>query len=388
MENRTFYEFFAGGGMARLGLGADWKCLMANDIDPKKAATYRANFGGNELNEGDVYALKSADMPGNPDLAWASFPCQDLSLAGNRAGLAGEKSGAFWGFWQAINQLKSEHRQPSLLVLENVVGALSSNGGNDFKELTRAIASLGYAFGALVIDAVHFLPQSRPRLFIVCVRREIQIHSGLVSSKAELPWHTKAVQSAVDKLPNDLKNLWKWWKLPLPNLQSRHLACLMEADENIINWHTPKETARLIGMMSDTNLAKLKLAKKTKKRTVGTIYKRTRIDPEHGRIQRAEIRFDGIAGCLRTPGGGSSRQTIVIAEGPTLKTRLITVREAANLMGVPLSYKVPANYNDGYHVFGDGLAVPVVAYLREHLLNPLLIRTPIETKMPYGIAAE
>jgi len=78
----SFYEFFAGGGMARAGLGGNWQCLFANDFDPKKAASYAANWGADHLHVGDVAALTTDDLPGEADLAWASFPCQDLSLAG------------------------------------------------------------------------------------------------------------------------------------------------------------------------------------------------------------------------------------------------------------------------------------------------------------------
>ena len=78
----SFYEFFAGGGMARAGLGPEWSCLFANDIDPKKSATYAANWSEERLKIGDVAKLTTGDLPGAANLAWASFPCQDLSLAG------------------------------------------------------------------------------------------------------------------------------------------------------------------------------------------------------------------------------------------------------------------------------------------------------------------
>src|ERR1700756_2512225 len=94
-----FYEFFAGGGMARTGLGPGWTCLFANDFDPKKACAYRQNFGAAELKLGDVRAVTPPALPGAADLAWASFPCQDLSLAGVGAGLQAERSGAFYPFW-------------------------------------------------------------------------------------------------------------------------------------------------------------------------------------------------------------------------------------------------------------------------------------------------
>jgi DNA (cytosine-5)-methyltransferase 1 len=77
---------------------------------------------------------------------------------------------------------------------------------------------------------------------------------------------------------------------------------------------------------------------------------------------------------LRTPAGGSSRQTILLVEGERVRTRLLAPREAARLMGVPEDFPVPANYNDAYHLFGDGVVAPVVAWLNEHLLIPLLGR--------------
>jgi len=78
----SFYEFFAGGGMARAGLGDNWDCLFANDFDEMKAAAYTANWGEGDLSVDDVANLSVKDLPVCVDLSWASFPCQDLSLAG------------------------------------------------------------------------------------------------------------------------------------------------------------------------------------------------------------------------------------------------------------------------------------------------------------------
>lgn len=88
-ERLGFYEFFAGGGMARAGLGEGWECLFANDFDAKKAASYRENWGAAGLHVGDVGRVSTAQLPGRADLIWASFPCQDLSLAGAGAALSG-----------------------------------------------------------------------------------------------------------------------------------------------------------------------------------------------------------------------------------------------------------------------------------------------------------
>lgn len=79
--------------MARAGLGDGWRCLFANDFDERKAASYAANWGSDHLLVKDVAEVKVKDLPGEADLVWASFPCQDLSLAGDGAGLKGERSG-------------------------------------------------------------------------------------------------------------------------------------------------------------------------------------------------------------------------------------------------------------------------------------------------------
>ena len=106
-------------------------------------------------------------------------------------------------------------------------------------------------------------------------------------------------------------------------------------------------------------------------RIVGALYRRMRL--EDGRkVQRAEVRFDGLAGCLRTPRGGSSRQVLVVVEEGEVRTRLLTQREAARLMGLPDSYELPKAATSALHVAGDGVAVPVVRWLAQELLEPLL----------------
>ena len=137
----TFYEFFAGGGMARAGLGEGWQCLFANDIDPKKGASYLDNWKDKVLKVENVGRLTTSDLPGTPDLVWASFPCQDLSLAGSGAGLSGDRSGTFWPFWELVKGLHAEERHPSVIVLENVCGALTSHDGSDFRSHRQSVGS-------------------------------------------------------------------------------------------------------------------------------------------------------------------------------------------------------------------------------------------------------
>jgi DNA (cytosine-5)-methyltransferase 1 len=368
----VFYEFFAGGGMVRAGLGPGWQCLFANDFDPKKAASYATNWGDDHLRVADVATLTTTDLPGAADLAWASFPCQDLSLAGLGAGLNGKRSGTFWVFWKLIRALCEKNRAPRLVALENVCGALSSHDGRDFAAIGKTLSECGYRFGAMVINAAHFLPQSRPRLFIVAVHESLPVPPALIAAGPEAEWHPPALIEACRKLSEQARSAWRWWSLPVPPPPARGLSDLVEEAPHGVAWHTSAETAKLLAMMTPFNRAKVEAAQCSGTRIVGTIYKRTRADANGNKAQRAEIRFDDVAGCLRTPAGGSSRQTIMVIEGECIRSRLLSPRETARLMGLPDTYALPANYNDAYHLAGDGVAVPVVRFLAEHLLEPLL----------------
>lgn len=368
----TFYEFFAGGGMARAGLGEGWQCVFANDFDAKKAASYHVNWGSDHLRVGDVAKLAIRDLPeGSVDLAWASFPCQDLSLAGDYAGLKGERSGTFWAFWKLMRSLAAEQRAPRVIVLENVCGALTSHGGKDFAAIGGALAKAGYRFGAMVIDAVHFVPQSRPRLFLVAVHTDAEIPRELRLDHPDPVWHTANVVTAWTRLPAPVKRSWIWWKLPVHRTTSTTLADLIEADPDGVDWHPAAETRRILDMMAPLHRARVKAAMAHNRPAVGCVYRRTREG-----VQRAEVRFDGVAGCLRTPGGGSSRQILLVVKGRQVRSRLLSPREAARLMGLPDSYRLPTKYNEAYHLTGDGVVVPVVRFLAEHLLEPLLQQTP------------
>jgi len=123
--------------------------------------------------------------------------------------------------------------------------------------------------------------------------------------------------------------------------------------------------------MMPLHLEKVEKAKKSQKKVVGTIYRRIRLNENGVKAQCAEIRFDQVSGCLRTGSGGSSRQFIMVVEGEQIRSRLLSTREAARLMGVPDSYQLPTGYNDAYHLMGDGLVVPVISWLEKHLLFPL-----------------
>lgn len=367
----AFYEFFAGGGMARLGLGPDWTCLFANEIASKKAAYYRRNFGdGGELCVADICTLDAGDLPGNADLAWASFPCQDLSLAGTGAGLKGARSGTFWAFLGLIEKLAASGRIVPVLAIENVVGLLTSHGGADFTTLVQGLMKANYRTGAIVIDAADFLPQSRPRLFIVAVHKDLQIPAKLLSPLPDNHYHSSSLLRAFQRLPKAASEDWLWWHLPIPPRSTASVRDILE--ESVEIWHTREETDRLVSQMSAATLEKLRQARKRANPAIGLLYRRTRLNEKGAKVVRAEARFDGLSGCLRTPAGGSSRQVLLVATPRMIRSRLLTPRETARLMGIPDSYDVPENYNEAYHLMGDGIVVPVVNHLANSIIFPLL----------------
>lgn len=358
-----YLDFFAGAGLVRLALDDDWQCVWANDIDERKAEVYGANFGLEDYLVADVATVDAKSLPERVDMAWASFPCQDLSLAGWRRGMAAERSGTFWAFWRIMRDLYDMGDRPPLIVLENVTGLLYGDG---FIGLSEALAALGMRFGAMVIDAKEFLPQSRPRVFIVAVDSRLDYTPFVDDDPESSPWFTKAVRSAHAALPPSLADLWTWWKLPRPDSKIPSLDSMIDDEPEGVDWHDPEETKKLLNMMTDINLAKVEKAREKDGRSVGMLYKRTR----QGQ-QRAEVRFDGISGCLRTPNGGSSRQIVMITKKDQVRSRLLSPREAARLMGVPDSFWLPDHYNNAYRAMGDGVAVPVVSWLSKHLLIPL-----------------
>ena len=372
LEMYDFYEFFAGGGMVRAGLGSGWRCLFANDFDHKKGLSYKKNWGGDELKTADVATLTTKDLPGTCNLAWASFPCQDLSLAGAGAGLKGDRSGTFWPFWNLIRGLIEEGRAPKIIVLENVCGTLNSHEGKDFATICAALQEGGYSVGAMVVDAALFVPQSRPRLFIICPRRGLELPSSITASEPSWPWQTTTLRSAHEKLPPQVKQDWIWWMLPEPPQRTMSFAELIDEAPTDVSWYTPEETRYVLSLMSDVNRQKLEKAKRLDRRIVGGLYRRTRSDEYGRKVQRAELRFDDVSGCLRTPAGGSSRQVIVVVEGQSVRSRLISGRETARLMGLPDTYELPRNYNEAYHLTGDGVVVPVVRHLAAQIFEPIL----------------
>jgi DNA (cytosine-5)-methyltransferase 1 len=364
----TALDFFAGSGLVALGLAPEFETLWANDICPKKGAVYTANHPPERFHLADIRRIDGSNLP-FADLVWASFPCQDLSLAGNLNGMgSGTRSGLFWEWIRVLDELKKSRKLPPVLVAENGVGFLVAEQGRHFRTAYDALRGLGYRVGAVVVDAKMFVPQSRPRAFIVAAV-EGSVLDDLYQPIPSEPFHSKGLIRTAG-LVNDPE--WVWWSLPLPQGKTAMFSDLCEREANCDH---PLRTRELCSLLSPVNQKKLDNARFAKTFFAGTGYRRTRPDEDGRKRQRLEIRFDGIAGCLRTPNGGSSRQIVILVDRGKARSRLMTVRECARLMGAPDTYIIEGSYNDGYRAMGDAVAVPVTRWLTRHLLTPLVARS-------------
>lgn len=255
---------------------------------------------------------------------------------------------------------------------------LTSNQGKDFEEIIQTFFNNGYYVGALILDAKDFLPQSRKRVFIIGVRKDLSIDPSLVSVAPLKHCHPLQLTRAYAKLTRPLKDNWLWFNIHKPISREKDLIDILEPSENII-WNSKEKTQSLLSKMSTVNRKKVEAAQNTGLPTVGALFMRTRTI-NHIRKVYAEVRFDGISGCLRTPNGGSSRQSILHINGHSIHSRLLTGRETARLMGLPETFKLPENQNSALHLTGDGVAVPVVEHLKSCLFEHILSNQDVTKK--------
>ncbi len=361
--DKTVAEFFAGIGLMRLGLDqAGWRTLYANDIDGKKQAMYEAHFGKDgTFALGDVHVADTRGIPA-VTLATASFPCNDLSLAGARKGLAGEQSSAFWGFIRVLRALGE--LRPPLVLLENVAGFLTSNGGDDFRDALLALNELGYAVDAFVIDAARFVPQSRVRLFVVGSRVPPSSRVAETARLLESPCRPAGLADFILWHP---EINWALRDLPaLPPRGPKRLADILEnPSPNSALWWSRERAEYLLNQMSAKHRALADAMIAAPAIGHATVFRRVRAGGS-----MAELRTDGVAGCLRTPRGGSGRQILFSAGHGSFGVRLLTPRECARLMGAD-DFTIAVPPNQALFGFGDAVCVPVVRWIAENVLDPL-----------------
>jgi len=363
-QGMTVAEFFAGIGLMRIGLeNAGLHISFANDIDRDKWQMYKDHFGETgEFIVEDIHKLKSSQIP-TVSLATASFPCNDLSLAGARHGLAGAQSSAFWGFIDILKIMKRERRLPPLVLLENVTGFLTSHEGQDFEDALIALNDLGYAVDPFIIDAARFVPQSRQRLFVIGIKNRESYVLNEAPGFYESEVRPSSLASFILMHPDIL---WRIRDLPaLPKCSMRLADILEDLPINHHMWWSRQRCDYMLNQMSPKHRAQAESMISGDTIRYGTVFRRVR----NGKSM-AELRTDGIAGCLRTPRGGSGRQIVLAAGKGRFFVRLLTPRECARLMGADgFVLKVPLN--QALFGFGDAVCVPVIEWIARNYITPV-----------------
>lgn len=355
-------EFFAGIGLARMGLErAGFHVAWSNDYEPAKRDMYLAHFGESDAHTfalGDISAVRAEELPQDAALAWASSPCTDLSLAGGRAGLAGAQSGVFWQFVRLLDGLGDN--RPEVVVLENVTGLATSHGGDDLAAAIEAFNNLGYSVDVVALDARRFLPQSRPRMFVIGAQNPPvdtpEPHSELRPDYLQWVFGDTSLRTHRAHLPTP----------PAPRIRglSKSVDDLPPDDER---WWDAERTGAFVASLSSIQCERVFKLNKDNGVMYRTAYRRTRSG-----VPVWEVRPDDISGCLRTARGGSSKQAVVQLGNSGVRVRWMTPVEYARLMGAG-AYKLDgARINQALFGFGDAVAVPVVKWLGEKYLMPLL----------------
>lgn len=362
----TVAEYFAGIGLVRMGLQpSGWKVVFANDFATKKFEMYQDFFpdADEHYKVEDIFKLNPNEIP-STTLATCSFPCVDLSLAGNMNGIMkGNHSSAFWGF---INILKAQgDSAPPLVMVENVPGWLHSNNGKDFRVTVQALNELGYFCDVFVLDALRFTPQSRLRVFLIGSKLVTSSTSPDLILKRSKSLLSEQLRKSIDT-NRDLR--WFYNEIPEPPpVNKLGLSKIVEKLEDTNNrWWAQDEVKRHLEMMADSHRERVEKLKLNNEISYRTFYRRRREG-----MQRAEVRDDDLSGCLRTAVGGSGKQFLIEMGTGHLKMRAMTPREYARLQGVPDSYNISINGVQALTGFGDAVCVPAISWIAENVLNPL-----------------
>ncbi len=373
-KEKTVADFFAGIGLVTMGLEkAGWKTVYALDYEKDKATAYENHFGAGHYHVSDIAAVKGEDVP-DVTLAHASFPCTDLSVAGARGGIHAGESSAFWHFLRILKEVRATRGdgRPPCVLIENVEGLLSSNEGKDLRAVLSSLNDLGYLVDLMMVNGANFVPQSRVRIFVVGVHNSIVDVAGLTTDVLSQQHNLGSSDARPEKITNYISENsdLKWYFHSLPNLPQREIS-LEEIVDPEAEWWESERTEYLYNQMHDRHKLILDTKKNESRYSYFTVFRRMRT--RNGKsLSTAELRTDGIAGCLRTPKGGSARQIIVRAGRGRVDARLINGKEAARLMGAD-EFKInpELSLNDVLFGFGDAVCVPVLEWIGKNYLNTI-----------------
>ena len=161
IDNMKYFSMFSGIGGFELGIGEFGECVGYSEIDKYAVGLYKKHFKGVK-NYGDATKIKTGELP-DFDLLVGGFPCQAFSISGRKCGFNDTRGTLFFEIARVLADKKPKH-----ILLENVKGLLSHDGGKSFQTIIRVLTDLGYRIQWEVLNSKDFgVPQNRERLFIV-----------------------------------------------------------------------------------------------------------------------------------------------------------------------------------------------------------------------------
>jgi DNA (cytosine-5)-methyltransferase 1 len=307
-----FIDLFCGIGGFRIAFEqAGCQCVFSSDWDRFSQKTYAANFG--ETPHGDIHQVRSEEVPVH-DILCGGFPCQPFSLAGvskknslGRAhGFSDEKQGNL--FFEIARLL--EHHRPAAFLLENVKNLMSHDKGNTFRIIHGTLTKdLGYHVEHRVLDARHWVPQHRERVFLVGFREPRAFAWPVYPTPP--PVLGGILEEDIPGKYTLSAHLWRY----LRDYAAKHAAAGNGFGYSLFG---PDDVARTLS---------------------------------------ARYFKDG--------------SEILISRGRGARPRRLTPRECARLMGYPDDFQIPVSDTQAYRQFGNSVAVPVVSALAAEVVKSL-----------------
>lgn len=356
-------------GLERAGLAAAWQiendkaCRQVLEQHWPEVAPY-----------GDVKEIDGRRLA-TVDVLCGGFPCQDVSVAGRRAGLAGERSGLFYEFMRLARELA-----PRWLLIENVPGLLSSNKGEDMGAVLGEMATLGYGYAWRVLDAQYFgVAQRRARVFIVgCLgdaARAAQVLFEPESCSGDSPPERQAgeVTAAITAgrtgdhgFPGADDNDARGGRLVARTLTGHH----GRDDGDTQTFVTYRKATKVHGATEDDErwqedgLSPTLDAAGHGPRTATAVVS---IYPETGQGSRLAARVTDLSPPLtETDGKIHDRGARVVSE---TSVRRLTPRECERLQGFPDDWTAQLSDSARYRTLGNAVCVPVAEWIGRRIVS-------------------
>lgn len=299
---------------------------------------------------------------GDADLIYGGFPCQDVSVAGARAGLAGERSGLWFEFERIVRELR-----PRWAVIENVPGLLSSNGGRDFAVILYGLGQLGYVVGWGVLDAQHFgVPQRRRRVFIVAGTRKRSIEQILSLCESCGGNPSPGGETRQDVASSIAASLGHHGRSsPRGDGSDNLIAGTLGGPSSSGGYRSDLDTNGAF-VIQDVRGARDKKENGIGIAEGGPMYTLDGTS-QHG------VYVPEIVGALTNgaPGGGLNGQDVYFGRvlAPPLGVRRLTPTECERLQGFPDGWTAGQSDTHRYRQLGNAVAVPVAEYIGRRLMN-------------------